>query len=81
MKRLAAMHDCPLLTMRALTAGLDRRVQVGARHDDERIAAAELEHHLLELLAGGGGDLTAGRARCRSATPPTTRGSSRTRWT
>ena len=44
MKRLAAMQDWPLLIVRALTAVRDRGVEVGARHHDERIAAAELEH-------------------------------------
>ena len=61
MNRLAAMHDCPLLTIRALTAVSIAAPQVGARHHDERIAAAELEHRLLDLPAGGAGDLTAGR--------------------
>ena len=50
MKRFAAMHDWPLLTMRALTRGLHRRVEIRGRHDDERIAAAELEHALLDPL-------------------------------
>src|SRR4030095_11036098 len=35
-----------------LDAGLDRRVEVGARHHDEWIAAAELEHDLLEMASG-----------------------------
>ena len=35
---------------------LRRRVEIGGRHDDERVRAAKLEHHLLERLAGRLGD-------------------------
>ena len=49
MKRLAAMQDWPLLIVRALTAVAAAAAEVGARHDDEGVAAAELEHGLLEL--------------------------------
>ena len=65
MKRLAAMQDWPLLIVRALTAVSTRGVQIGARHDDERIAAAQLEHRLLEVLAGLRRDLAARALRCR----------------
>ena len=51
MNRLAAMHDCPLLMVRALTAVRDGRLEIGAGHHDERVAAAQLEHRLLDLLA------------------------------
>jgi hypothetical protein len=34
--------------------------EIGAGHDDERIAAAELQHGLLEMAAGHTRDLTAG---------------------
>ena len=51
MKRFAAMHDWPLLTMRAFTAGRHGLVEIRGRHDDERIAAAELQHAFLMCLA------------------------------
>ncbi len=40
--------------------GLDRRIKIRARRHDERIAAAKLEHRLLQCLAGDAGDLAAG---------------------
>ena len=57
--RFAAMHDWPVLIVRALTAVLNAEFEVGARHDDERIAAAEFEHAFL--------DFARGRARHRAA--------------
>ena len=54
MKRFAAMHDCPLLMVRAFDRRRCRSVEVGARHDDERIAAAELEDRLLDAAARRG---------------------------
>ena len=61
MKRLAAMQDWPLLMMRACTAVSHRRLDVGVRKDDERIASAELEHGLLQVLARGSGHGPTGR--------------------
>ena len=81
MKRLAAMHDWPLLIDARLDGGLDRRVEIGARHDDERVAAAQLEHGLLELLAGGGCHLRARRASLPVSVTAAMRGSSITRAT
>ena len=52
MKRLAAMQDWPLLIVLRLHRGPRRRVEIGARHDDERIAAAQLEHRLLDVPSG-----------------------------
>ena len=49
MKRLPAMQDWPLFWVRAVTAVVDGAVEVGARHHDERVGAAELEHGLLDL--------------------------------
>ena len=71
MKRLAAMHDCPLLMVRALTAVVDRGLEVGAGHHDEGVAAAQLEHRLLDLLPGRAGHMaacpdTAGQGHCRN---------------
>ena len=51
MKRLAAMQDWPLLIVRALTAVDGGGLEVGARHHDERVASAELQHGLLDLGA------------------------------
>ena len=56
MKRLAAMHDWPLLIVRAFTAVVHGGVEIGARHHDERVAAAQLEHRLLDVLSGRRGD-------------------------
>ena len=61
MKRFAAMQDWPLLMVRAVHGGLHRRVEVRARHHDERIAPAELEHGLLDDPARGGRDRRARR--------------------
>ena len=49
--------------------GLYSLIEIGARHDDERIAAAEFEHDLLDLLRRGNTDLnsrafTARQCRC-----------------
>ena len=49
MKRLAAMQDWPVLIVRAFTAVSDGVLEIRARHHDERIAAAEFEHTLLDL--------------------------------
>src|SRR5260221_13046172 len=38
----------------------DRSFRISRRHDDERIAAAELEQGLLDLLAGNARDAAAG---------------------
>jgi hypothetical protein len=48
------MHDWPLLITRALT-----EVEVGGGHDDEGVAAAEFEDHLLDALRGGDADFDA----------------------
>ena len=50
MKRLAAMQDCPLLSVRGLDADGDRFIEVSAGHHDEGIAAAEFEDHFLDSL-------------------------------
>ena len=60
MKRLAAMQLWPLLIRRAAAAGLGRLLEVGVLQDDERIAAAELEHGLLELASRLRRDVAAG---------------------
>ena len=69
MKRFAAMHDWPVLIVRALTPVSTAASQIRARHDDERIAAAQFENAFLDLARGGAGDFAARRARCRSASP------------
>ena len=52
MNRFAAMHDCPLFWHARVHRDLGTRgVEVGGRHHDERVAAAELEHRLLDLVA------------------------------
>ena len=53
-------------------AGLDRGVEIGARHHDERIAAAQFEHDLLEMTARlardvGAGEFTSGQRHRRDA--------------
>ena len=58
--RLAVVDDARLHRRR------DRARQVGARQHDERVAAAQLEHALLDVLAGGRRDRRARRPRCRS---------------
>ena len=63
MKRLAAMQLCPLFWQRLVAATFGGLVEVGRRHDDERVAAAELEHRLLQLLAGDRGHRLPGRGR------------------
>ena len=40
--------------------GLDRRFEIGARHDDERVAAAQFENTLLDLARGGARHFAAG---------------------
>ena len=60
MKRLAAMQLWPLLIRRASAAVLRRLLNVGVFQDDERIAAAELEHRLLELVSRLLGHFAAG---------------------
>ena len=60
------MHDWPLLTMRGLDGSGDGALQVGVGEHDEGIAAPELEHDLLEVLARGGADLAAVPPRCPS---------------
>ena len=60
MKRLAAMQLWPLLIRRASAATRGRRRHVGVGQDDERIAAAELEHRLLQLAARPLGHLDPG---------------------
>ena len=52
---LAVVHDA------RLHGGRHGVVEIGGRHDDERIAAAELEHGLLDVLPGVRGDARAGR--------------------
>jgi hypothetical protein len=49
--------------------GLDRGGEVVGVEDDERVAAAELEHRLLQVLAGQGADGAAGRSLPVSVTP------------
>ena len=44
MKRFDAMQLWPVFWKRAVTADLDRLVEVGVGEDDERVGAAELEH-------------------------------------
>ena len=68
MKRLAAMQLWPLLIKRA--PGADRRgeLEVRVREDEIRVAAAELEHGLLQQLArlardGAAGGPAAGQRR------------------
>ncbi len=41
--------------------GADRGVQIGRRHNDERVAAAELEHGRLDLVTGDSAHRLAGR--------------------
>ncbi len=60
MKRLALMQLWPLLSIRRGHGGVDGGVEVGRGHDDERVAAAELEHAGLDVLPGAGADLAAG---------------------
>ena len=50
MKRLAAMQDWPLLMHARLYRRRDGFFEIGAGHHDERIAAAQFEHRLLDLL-------------------------------
>ena len=56
MKRLAALHDWPLLSRRASTAASTVAVEVVGREQDEGVGAAELEHDLLEVASGDLGD-------------------------
>ncbi len=60
MKRLAAMQDCPLLTVRASAAVRAAASRSACADDDEGVAAAEFEHGLLDLASGAGGHFTAG---------------------
>ena len=60
MKRLAALHDCPVLSRRAATAASTTRVEVVGAEHDERVGAAELEHDLLQVAPGDLGDGGAG---------------------
>ena len=46
-------------------ADFRRHFQIRARHDDERIAAAEFEHAFLDLPRGGAGDFAAGALASR----------------
>ena len=48
---LPVVHDTRLDRCR------DRLVQIRARHDDERIAAAQFEYHFLDVLRGGNANL------------------------
>ena len=59
MKRLAAIQLWPLLITRACTAVRDRRVEIGAGHHDEGIAAAQFQYALFDLPAGLRGHLPA----------------------
>ena len=67
MKRLAAMQLWPLFWLRARDRDLDGGVDVGVGEHDERIGAAQLEHLLLEMLAGRAGDVARRRRSSRSA--------------
>ena len=75
MKRLAAMHDWPVLMRACFNAGCHAVLQIRARHDDERIAAAEFEHAFLDLSRGGARDALPARSLPVSVTA-FTRGSS-----
>ena len=52
MNRLAALHDWPVLSSARGDRRLDRGVQIVGREQDEGVGAAELEHDLLQVLAG-----------------------------
>ena len=58
--RLAAMQAWPLFCIRPIVAALTVRAEVVGVQHDERVAAAELEHRLLEVLAGQRGHAAAG---------------------
>ncbi len=60
MKRFAAMHDCPVLIVRALTPSVDGGLQIRCRHDDERIASAELENGFLDQSRRSAGHVAPG---------------------
>ena len=50
--RLAAMQAWPVFCIRPIVAALTVRAEVLGVEHDERVAAAELEHRLLQVLAG-----------------------------
>ena len=67
--------------MRAFTAVFDGAVEVGARHDDERIAAAQLEHRLLDAARPARAATLAAGGSLPVSVTAATRGSSMTRAT
>ena len=61
MNRLAAMQLCPLFWHPGDDGDFGRLVEVGRREHDKRVAAAEFQDRLLDLLAGHPGHGLAGR--------------------
>ncbi len=60
MNRFAAMQDWPLLNRRDLTAVATACARSAVRRHDERIAAAQFEHALLQRASGAARDVAAG---------------------
>ena len=56
----------PVVDETRLNRHLHGLLQIGARHHDERIAAAQFEHSLLDLLPGFAALPDAPPVRCRS---------------
>ena len=63
MKRLPAMHDCPLLPVRAATAISAAFATSALAQHDERVGAAQLEDGLLDVVARDRGDRAPRRLR------------------
>ena len=60
-KALGCNARLPVVLDARVDRGRNRRVQIGARHYNERIAAAQFEHDFLDALGGGYSDLN---SRC-----------------